>query len=364
MNIIHYFAGGALLLGATSPSLGQSSIDRSFDSSPRSCADVRWSAQVRENFPNISDTCQSIQSRNGKSYVMLEGEVEQVINGGEKLRIDFQGGNEVTLVPPRNTSFYIDGKRTSASELTPGTDLNFYIPEDRFQAEMAGATASAPFIVIPIEIQPIGAASSGQNDRPGAAAETGASGQSATSAQSGAMTRTDPASRPEPANAETATQPSAAQGRPAMQSDSQGSGSAQAGQAQSGSAQGASAQAGGGSGSITLVLIPSAQQQVIQAANTSGCWTTLYSGQDFKGDALTLVGPVELKDMVGPFGLDWDERLESIRTGPNTWVTMYDNEGFRDRSAKLQPGAAVSDVDDKLGLFEEVQSMKVSCKAK
>jgi hypothetical protein len=249
---------------------------------------------------------------------MLEGEVEEVINGGEKLRIDFEGGNTLTLAPPRNTTFYIDGERVPVDQLTRGTDLNFYIPEDRFQAEISGASTSAPFIVIPIAIQPTRASSSRNKT-----SETASLTQTVSSPQTSS-----------PQNS-----------------------SAQASTAQPGS----TAQSGVAAGAMTLMLIPTAQHQAAHAAIRSGCWATLYPKEGFGGDALTLVGPVEMKSMVGPYGLDWDEKLESIKTGPNTWVTIFDNEGLRDRSAKLQPGSAVQDVDEKLGLFVEVQSMSVSC---
>ena len=293
-------AGGALTLFtlAAAPASAQTSIDRSFDSSPKDCQDIRWSQRVRKNFPNIATTCQSIQTRNGKAYAMLEGEVDEVINGGEKLRIDFKGGNPMTLAPPRNTTFYINGKETPASGLKRGDDLNIYIPEDRFQAEVAAANMSLPFLVIPIEVQPISASSSMS------------SSSSPSSGRSGSM---------------------------------------------------ASA-AGGSDPSVTLMLLPSTQHQSTLAATKSGCWTTLYTKKDFNGNALTLLGPLDLKDMVGPFGLDWEEKLASIRTGPNTTVTLYDNEGYQDRSAKLQPGSSVANIDSKLGLFEQVKSMSVKCK--
>lgn len=214
--------------------------------------------------------------RDGKTYVMLEGEIEEVIDDGAKLRIDFLDGNDVTLAPPPNTTFYVNGEQTPVDELTRGTELNFYIPEDRFQAEFAGASSTAPFIIVPFEL-PVASTS---------------------------------ASVPTP---------------------------------------------------MTLMLIPATQQRTAQAAMKDGCWATLYGEANFEGNALTLVGPIDMKRMVGPYGFDWDQKLRSIKTGPRAYVTLFDNEAYRDRSAKLDPGASVSQITDKLGLFEEVQSMLVSC---
>lgn len=128
------------------------SIDRAFESSPKDCADVKWSQSVLDRFPSIGDACQAVEQRNGKSYVKLEGEVEEVRDGGKRIRVDFEDGNELTFAPTPRTSLYLDGQRTEFAELEEGTELNFYIPEDRLQAELQPDPDRIAFIIVPLDL--------------------------------------------------------------------------------------------------------------------------------------------------------------------------------------------------------------------
>jgi hypothetical protein len=51
------------------------------------------------------------------------------VNRGEQLVVNFKDGVEVTLTPPPETSFYVNGKKAKVAELERGSDLNFYIAE-------------------------------------------------------------------------------------------------------------------------------------------------------------------------------------------------------------------------------------------
>jgi hypothetical protein len=90
------------------------------------------------------------------------------------------------------------------------------------------------------------------------------------------------------------------------------------------------------------------------------CWAKLYDGENFTGDSFTLIGPVELSNMTGPFGVDWED-VSSIQTGPEANVTIYDNINFKDRAAKIGSGKEVRELSTRLGFFEEVESMRVDC---
>lgn len=131
----------------------QTSIDRAFESSPKNCSEVRWSQQVLDVFPSIAEACQSIEERNGKTYVKLEGEVEEVENGGKRIRVDFEDGSELTFTPTPRTGLYIDSERTEFADLDEGTNLNFYIPEDRLQAELQPDPQRFSFLIVPLDLQ-------------------------------------------------------------------------------------------------------------------------------------------------------------------------------------------------------------------
>ena len=137
---------------AISSAGAQTSIDRAFESSPKSCAEVRWSQQVLDAFPSIGEACQSIEERNGKTYVKLEGEVEEVANGGKRIRVDFKDGSELAFTPTPQTGLYLDGERTNFADLREGTNLNFYIPEDRLQAELQPNPQRFSYIIVPLDM--------------------------------------------------------------------------------------------------------------------------------------------------------------------------------------------------------------------
>lgn len=104
----------------------------------------------------------------------------------------------------------------------------------------------------------------------------------------------------------------------------------------------------------------------IAAADTTmktGCWAKVYSGENYAGDSLTLSGPISIANMsiTGPFGLNWDDRVNSIEIGPKATVTVYDNQEFRDMVTEFKPGQKVPDVSRKLGFFDEFASIRINC---
>ncbi len=141
------------------------SIDRSFEASPKDCADVRWSQAVLQSFPSIGSACQAIEQRNGKTYVKLAGSVESVRNGGKQIRVDFKDGGTLTFQPTPQTALYMDGKRTPFASLANGTGLNFYIPEDRLQAEVQPDPNRVAFLIFPIAVRPSPDSSMAMNSR-------------------------------------------------------------------------------------------------------------------------------------------------------------------------------------------------------
>lgn len=128
------------------------SVDRSFDPSPKECSDVRWSQAALSAYPSIAEACQAVEQRNGKSYVKFEGTVESVKDQGNRIRVDFEDGEDLTFTPPPETVLYLDGERTSFAEVRDGMRLNFYVPEDRLQAELRTHPTRVAFIIFPFDI--------------------------------------------------------------------------------------------------------------------------------------------------------------------------------------------------------------------
>jgi hypothetical protein len=97
------------------------------------------------------------------------------------------------------------------------------------------------------------------------------------------------------------------------------------------------------------------------AASRGGCWAKIYDGENYTGDTLTLAGPISLADMSGPFGLNWDDRVNSVEIGPKATLTVFDNEGFRDQVGQFKSGQKVPDISKKLGFFDEFASVRMTC---
>jgi hypothetical protein len=94
---------------------------------------------------------------------------------------------------------------------------------------------------------------------------------------------------------------------------------------------------------------------------SNGCWVRLYSGDNFEGKAISIVGPTQMRDLRSPYGTGLNN-WESAVVGPNAMVTTYDDQEFRARDATLRAGQRYPDLNDsKLGLFEDIESIKVAC---
>lgn len=93
------------------------------------------------------------------------------------------------------------------------------------------------------------------------------------------------------------------------------------------------------------------------------CWVKLFDEDGFQGDAITLLGPIEIPDVdrSGVFGINWKDRIGSISTGPVARVLIYDNTHFRDLVSTINPGREEVSVAKKTGFFDQITSMQVLC---
>jgi hypothetical protein len=107
-----------------------------------------------------------------------------------------------------------------------------------------------------------------------------------------------------------------------------------------------------------LMMVP---LKVLENTEKQGCWMRLYDQDNFQGDRFTLVGPVAMANLRGPFGQDWENKIESIETGPKGAVTIYDAEEFRGKSAQIGPDKRVPDFTEKTGLFDNFKSLRIDC---
>ena len=128
----------------------QTRVDRTFKAAGENCRDVQWSRDVLREYPAIGTACQGVEHRAGKTYVKFQGTVQEVIDQGQRVRIDFKEGDTLTLAPPPNTVLYMDGRKTPISQLRSGAQLNFYVPEDQLTAQFFSDDAPTPSVSVPI----------------------------------------------------------------------------------------------------------------------------------------------------------------------------------------------------------------------
>jgi hypothetical protein len=112
-------------------------------------------------------------------------------------------------------------------------------------------------------------------------------------------------------------------------------------------------------GAPLIVLVPITVASADSFSN--GCWARLYDSTDFGGNQLSLVGPVDMPNMRTAFGTDWSGQFDSIQVGPKARLTVYDNENYKEKAATFKPGQKVADLDEKMGLFEQIRSAKIAC---
>lgn len=144
--------------------------------------------------------------------------------------------------------------------------------------------------------------------------------------------------------------------------EKQSSQSASGGSAASGASQGKQQSSAGGTarpGAPMIVLVPMVVASAPDFSN--GCWARLYDSTNFRGNTLSLVGPVDMPDMRTAFGTDWSGQFDSVEVGPKARLTVYDNENYREKAATFKPGQKVADLDEKLGFFEDISSVKIAC---
>jgi hypothetical protein len=145
----------ACLIALASAANAQSKMDRSFTAVANDCSSVVWSERALATYPTIASACQSVEERNGKKYVKFQGTLERNVNRGQQLVVNFKDGGKVTLTPPPEAGFYVNGKKTAVADLQTGSQLNFYIAEDRLAAQFPDTpeVQTARLIIVPIVVR-------------------------------------------------------------------------------------------------------------------------------------------------------------------------------------------------------------------
>ena len=72
-----------------------------------------------------------------------------------------------------------------------------------------------------------------------------------------------------------------------------------------------------------LIIVPNARSS---ERLDEGCWARLFGASQAPGDSVTIVGPIDMPTLRGPFGLEWDDRIGNIEAGPRATVSLFGDE--------------------------------------
>jgi hypothetical protein len=131
-------AVAALALACASISSAQLADTKTLEKpavSAAECADITWQKDILTRYPNIAAACQEVVVSNGTRYARFKGELVRVDRYDGSVKIDFKDrngrslGKSTTLQPAPTQRALIEGHRYRFSELTPGQQLNMYVPE-------------------------------------------------------------------------------------------------------------------------------------------------------------------------------------------------------------------------------------------
>lgn len=110
-----------------------------------------------------------------------------------------------------------------------------------------------------------------------------------------------------------------------------------------------------------MLVVPTSISGSDRLAN--GCWARIFENPEYGGSHLTVVGPVSVPNLQRTAAHDWNG-ADSLIVGPKARVIAYDGENFEDREATIESGQSIPHLrDEKIGLFDKVDSLKVTCNA-
>lgn len=100
------------------------------------CAEVAWDRELLAQYPRIGEGCQEVVISDGEKWARFEADLVRTHRDGT-VTLDFkdrQGRSmeEVTLMPSTAQRVQIRGREYAFSQLTPGQELNLYVPEGMF----------------------------------------------------------------------------------------------------------------------------------------------------------------------------------------------------------------------------------------
>lgn len=109
---------------------------------------------------------------------------------------------------------------------------------------------------------------------------------------------------------------------------------------------------------LILMLVP---VEVSSPAMKGGCWANLYDQRDFKGEGVTMAGPVVVAALDKSTGRYLRRNIDSLEIGPKATLTVFERRMFKDRSVSFGPNAKEPGLIKKLGFTGRIEALKLDC---
>src|SRR3954465_124388 len=101
-----------------------------------------------------------------------------------------------------------------------------------------------------------------------------------------------------------------------------------------------------------IMMVP---VELSNPAMNTGCWAQLYDERNFKGDMLTVVGPMQIETTDKAGGRQLRRNLDSLVTGPKATLTVYEHKLFKDKSVQFGPNSKEPGLIKKLGFAGRIE---------
>jgi hypothetical protein len=100
-----------------------------------SCGDIVFSRDITSRFPRVRDACLEIVERKGQPYAHFKARITRVSGdtvGAEFKQPDGSYSRAVQFQPEPNARVRIAGQTYRYRDLSPGQELDVYVPPDRW----------------------------------------------------------------------------------------------------------------------------------------------------------------------------------------------------------------------------------------
>lgn len=97
--------------------------------------------------------------------------------------------------------------------------------------------------------------------------------------------------------------------------------------------------------------------------NPEQCWVEIHEDANFIRDTAwtRIQGPTELDKITELAGYDWNDKISSLRVGPDAIVQVSEHAGFNGEVREYRYGRYVEDLTDD-GMNDRISAIKIRCR--